>query len=131
MNRNKISDSYCPKNEESMADLKMNEFTTVSSVSKVVGVDDNGNNRLISPNDLINIGNNNGGISDLNNALKTGFYVANFETGNMPVNDYGLVEVIYKNPYIIQKYYALNRYGVYFRKSINNGSLFSDWVQIK
>ena len=114
-----------------MADLKMNEFTTVSSVSKVVGVDDNGNNRLISPNDLINIGNNNGGISDLNNAMKTGFYVANFETGNMPVNDYGLVEVICQRPYIIQKYYALNRYSVYFRKSINNGSLFSDWVQIK
>ena len=115
-----------------MADLKMNEFATVSSVSKVVGVDDNGNNRLISPNDLIQVGNISYTTgSNLNSALKTGCYVATFETENKPVEDYGLVEVLSTGTYIIQKFFALNEIGVFYRKSINKGSSFNEWTRIK
>lgn len=114
-----------------MADLKMNEFMTVTSVSKVVGVDGDGNNRLIATSDVINTG-----IqlslpgNDLNNAVKTGVYVANSTTKNSAMNDYGVVEVIFKNPYIIQKFFALNQNKIYYRRSLNGGSSFYDWVQI-
>ena len=114
-----------------MADLKMNEFTTVSSVSKVVGVDDNGNNRLISPNDLIQVGSKNGTIGDLNNALKAGAYTAITATENKPIEDYGLVEVIVNSIYIIQTFYGLNQSRIFYRRSIDNGSSFNEWVAIK
>ena len=115
-----------------MADLKMNEFATVSSVTKVVGVDGSGNNRLISPNDLIQVGNRRSlNDSSLNSALKTGFYTATFETENKPIEDYGFVEVLSNGTYIIQKFFALNEIGVFYRKSINGGSSFNEWTRIK
>lgn len=114
-----------------MADLKMNEFTTVTSVSKVVGVDGNGNNRLIATSDVINAGSQ---LSlpgnDLNNAVKTGVYVANSTTKNSAMNDYGVVEVIVKSPYIIQNFFALNQNKIFSRKSLNSGSSFYDWFQV-
>lgn len=114
-----------------MADLKMNEFATVTFVSKVVGVDGSGNNRLISPNDLIQVGSERGRVSDLNNAKKSGLYVADFETENTPVNDYGVVEVLNINVYIIQKFFGLNQNSIYYRRSINSGSSFESWIKIK
>ena len=114
-----------------MADLKMNEFATATSVTKVVGVDGSGNNRLISPNDLIQGGSERGRVSDLNNAQKSGLYVADFETENTPVNDYGVVEVLHVNVYIIQKFFGLNQTCIFYRRGINNGSSFESWIQIK
>lgn len=114
-----------------MADLKMNEFATVTSVSKVVGVDGSGNNRLISPNDLIHVGSKHGTINDLNNALKAGVYTARSEAENIPIKDYGLVEVIVDGIYIVQTFYALNQTRIFYRRSIDNGSSFNAWVAIK
>ena len=67
---------------------------------------------------------------DLNNAIKTGFYTANFETKNIPINDYGLVRVSHRNPYVIQEFFALNQDAYYFRRSTNNGSSFNEWAKI-
>lgn len=64
---------------------------------------------------------------DMNNAIKTGFYTANFETGNIPIEDYGLVRVSHRNPYVIQEFFALNQNAYYFRRSTNNGASFSEW----
>lgn len=115
-----------------MADLKMNEFATATSVSKVVGVDGSGNNRLISPNDLFQVGSRRYvNDSNLNSALNTGIYVATFETENKPVEDYGLVEVLSTGTYIIQKFFGLNQNCIYYRRSINSGSSFNEWIQIK
>ena len=114
-----------------MADLKMNEFATATSVSKVVGVDSNGNNRLISAKDLIYSANSNGAIADLNTALKTGVYTAHSGTDNAPINDYGLVDVIANGIYIVQIYYGLNQPSVFYRRSINSGSSFQVWTTIK
>lgn len=114
-----------------MADLKMNEFATATSVSKVVGVDSNGNNRLISANDFIHSANNNGAIADLNTALKTGVYRVSYGTDNAPINDYGLVDVIANSIYIVQIFYGLNQPSVFYRRSIDSGSSFNGWTKIK
>ena len=115
-----------------MADLKMNEFATATSVTKVVGVDGSGNNRLISPNDLIHVGSKSSlKDSSLDSALKTGIYVATFETENKPVEDYGLVEVLSTGLYIIQKFFGLNQTCIFYRRSTDNGSSFNAWTRIK
>ena len=67
---------------------------------------------------------------DINNAIKTGFYTATFETANGPIEDYGLVRVSHRNPYVIQEFFALNQNAYYFRRSTNNGSSFSGWVKV-
>lgn len=67
---------------------------------------------------------------DMNNAIKTGFYTANFETENAPIKDYGLVRVSHRNPYVIQEFFALNQNAYYYRRSTNNGSSFNEWAKV-
>ena len=45
---------FRPKNLKNMADKKMNEFTEVTSVSRLLGLNSSGDSRLITPANLAN-----------------------------------------------------------------------------
>lgn len=68
--------------------------------------------------------------NDMNNAIKTGFYTADFEAENTPIKDYGLVRVSHRNPYVIQEFFALNQNAYYYRRSTDNGSSFREWIKV-
>ena len=93
----------------------------------------NGEAGITSTIDLIDVWGTSGlhALSgDMNNAIKTGFYTANFETENIPIEDYGLVRVSHRNPYVIQEFFALNQNAYYFRRSITNGASFNEWKKV-
>ena len=66
MNRNKISDSYCPKKIENMADRKENEMTQLAAAF-LRCLDASGNSGIITPDNLL---------------LNSGFYQSDLE--NLP-----------------------------------------------
>mgnify|MGYP001777855055 CR=1 FL=1 len=114
-----------------MADLKENQMAVVTP-AEVRCLDSAGNSGVATPVSILGRAHSVSPKSinkDLNNATESGIYVADFETENTPINDYGLVEVIKKGIYIVQKFYALNAQEGYVRKS-NNGSTFGDWLKI-
>lgn len=114
-----------------MADIRENQMTKITPIN-VRCVDSTGNSGIATPTEVVRYFSGNSGAysdNDLNNATNTGIYIANFDTKNKPINDYGIVEVIKVNSYIIQKFHALNDNAGYLRKSVD-GSPFKNWIKV-
>lgn len=72
-----------------------------------------------------------GNIQDANKAINSGTCWLTSAAANIPVADYCMMVVFYtNNQYIIQLLYLLNQKFLYIRRSIDNGSIWSDWVKI-
>lgn len=72
-----------------------------------------------------------GNIQDANKAINSGTCWLTSSAANIPVADYCMMVVFATNSqYIIQLLYLLNQKFLYIRRSIDNGSTWSDWVKI-
>ena len=114
-----------------MADLRENQLGTITP-NLVRCLTSAGNSGMVTPIGLLRyMYNNSGGLAgdDLNNAIETGIYIATFDTENAPVKDYGVVEVIRINIYVVQKFYALNEIGIYVRTA-HDTKTFKAWTKL-
>lgn len=132
-----MPDTFCPKNVSDMIE-KVTLSEAMGNLSNTNASTDtlcirNGEAGITSTIDLIDAWGNSilhALSNDMNNAIKTGFYTADFETENTPIKDYGLVRVSHRGPYVIQEFFALNQNAYYYRRSTDNGSSFKEWIKV-
>lgn len=72
-----------------------------------------------------------GYVTDYNNTIKFGIYIAKNTSVNGPWNDWSLLCNISEPPYTIQFNYGLNNKVINVRSSINRGESWSDWLRIQ
>lgn len=120
-----------------MADIKMNEFTEVQNISKLIGLDNGGNGNTIFASELLKgILKPRGTVQDLNNLSDNGIYAYINNTIGRPDN-YGIVihfsdttkAIPGTNIWIFQLAFPVTGTEIYMRSCIN-GSAWRAWRSI-
>lgn len=117
---------------------------TSNAVAQVVPNDANSSNKLVTENGMHGLLNaNNGIVTDLNSAIKTGTYIVTATSTSVPSNyNYGIL-VVYgqktdtpssMNQWIFQEFHSTRDGAIFIRKSINSSSLtptnWSSWQKL-
>lgn len=125
MNRNKISDSYCPKNEKCMADLKESLMAEITNPKYLRCVDSAGNSKLLLYSYLLSaLVSSKGGIDENNIDITfdSGIYYHGVSIGNL---SYGVLVVFSTIVYTLQVNFGQNGV-VSYRLSFSKGS-WDNW----
>ena len=127
MNRNKISDSYCPKKVEDMADLKEKDMP-IGSASYLRGVNYIGTSVRVK--NIMNTISLQTTTVDCNEIKTEGRYSA-YKWENSPYSSIGILEVIcYSGDWIVQKMYGISSASPMYIRCFHDGKTWSAWRKI-